>query len=92
VSATSANASPIQTLRDIVRGIDNRRLKFTGLNALRRGLRLGREHAYWHFLWWRPAAVARVLVYAALEVGIEPALRLIHLPRPGRFKPSVTDW
>jgi LuxR family maltose regulon positive regulatory protein len=78
----------LQTLRDIVRGIDNRHLEFTcligfaqialahgrqrtGLNALRRGLQLGREYGYWHFLWWRPAAVARVLVHA-LEAGIEP--------------------
>jgi hypothetical protein len=78
----------LQTLRDIVRGIDNRHLEFTclvgfaqialahgrqrsGLNALRRGLQLGREYGYWHFLWWRPGAVARVLVHA-LEAGIEP--------------------
>jgi two-component SAPR family response regulator len=43
----------------------------TGLNALRRGLQLGREYGYWHFLWWQPAAVARVLAQA-LEAGIEP--------------------
>jgi hypothetical protein len=43
----------------------------TGLAALRRGLQLGREYGYSHFLWWRPAAVARVLVQA-LEAGIEP--------------------
>jgi DNA-binding SARP family transcriptional activator len=43
----------------------------TGMNALRRGLQLGREYGYWHFLWWRPAAVARVLAQA-LEAGIEP--------------------
>jgi len=78
----------LQTLRDIVRGIDNRHLEFTclmgfaqialahgrqrtGLNALRRGLELGREYGYAHFLWWRPAAVARVLANA-LEAGIEP--------------------
>ena len=78
----------LQTLRDIVRGIDNRHLEFTclvgfgqialahghqrtGLSALRRGLQLGREYGYWHFLWWRPAAVARVLAQA-LEAGIEP--------------------
>lgn len=43
----------------------------TGLSALRRGLQLGREYGYSHFLWWRPAAVARVLAHA-LEAGIEP--------------------
>jgi hypothetical protein len=43
----------------------------TGLAALRRGLELGREYGYSHFLWWRPAAVARALVHA-LEKGIEP--------------------
>jgi LuxR family maltose regulon positive regulatory protein len=78
----------LQTLRDVVRGIDNRHLEFTcligfaqialahgrqrtGMNTLRRGLQLGREYGYWHFLWWRPAAVARVLGQA-LEAGIEP--------------------
>ena len=43
----------------------------TGLAALRRGLGLGREYGYSHFLWWRPAAVARALAHA-LEAGIEP--------------------
>jgi ATP/maltotriose-dependent transcriptional regulator MalT len=43
----------------------------TGLAALRRGLELGREYGYAHFLWWRPPAVARVLVQA-LESGMEP--------------------
>ena len=78
----------LHTLRDIVRGIDNRHLEFTclvgfaqialaharqrtGIAALRRGLQLGREYGYAHFLWWRPAAVARVLANA-LEAGIEP--------------------
>jgi DNA-binding SARP family transcriptional activator len=78
----------LQTLRDIVRGIDNRHLEFTclvgfaqialahgrqrtGVAALRRGLELGREYGYGHFLWWRPAPVARVLAHA-LEAGIEP--------------------
>jgi ATP/maltotriose-dependent transcriptional regulator MalT len=42
-----------------------------GLNALRRGLELGRQYGYAHFLWWRPAAVARVLGHA-LQAGIEP--------------------
>ena len=43
----------------------------TGLAALRRGLELGREYGYFHFLGWQPAAVARVLAHA-LEAGIEP--------------------
>ena len=42
-----------------------------GLNALRRGLELGRQYGYDHFLWWRPAAAARVLEHA-LQAGIEP--------------------
>ena len=41
-----------------------------GLNALRRGLALGREYGYAHFLWWRPDAMARVCAHA-LEAGIE---------------------
>jgi ATP/maltotriose-dependent transcriptional regulator MalT len=41
-----------------------------GLNALRRGLELGRQYGYAHFLWWRPTAVARVLGHA-LQAGIE---------------------
>jgi DNA-binding SARP family transcriptional activator len=41
-----------------------------GLNALRRGFALGREHGYQHFLWWRPAAVARLCEHA-LGAGIE---------------------
>ncbi len=42
----------------------------TGLTALRRGLALGREYGYSHFLWWRPSAMARLCAYA-LEAGIE---------------------
>ena len=42
----------------------------TGLTALRRGLALGREYGYSHFLWWRAAPMARVCAYA-LEAGIE---------------------
>ena len=41
-----------------------------GQNALRRGLVLGREFGYSHFLWWRPTAMARVCALA-LEAGIE---------------------
>jgi DNA-binding SARP family transcriptional activator len=40
-------------------------------NALARGLELGRQHGYAHFLWWRPAALARVLAFA-LQEGVEP--------------------
>lgn len=78
----------LQTVREIVRGIDNHHLEFAcllgfaqialergrlraGRNALARGLELGREHGYAHFLWWRPAAVARLLAHA-LQAGIEP--------------------
>ena len=43
----------------------------TGLAALRRGLQLGREYGYHHFLGWRAPAVARVMAHA-LEAGIEP--------------------
>jgi two-component SAPR family response regulator len=42
-----------------------------GLNALRRGLQLGRQYGYAHFLWWRSSAASRVLVHA-LQAGIEP--------------------
>jgi DNA-binding SARP family transcriptional activator len=42
----------------------------TGLTALKRGLALGREYGYSHFLWWRPAAMARLCAYA-LDAGIE---------------------
>lgn len=98
----------LQTLRDTVRGIDNRHLEFTcligfaqialahgrqrtGLAALRRGLELGREYGYAHFLWWRPAAVARVLVHA-LEAGIEPEYAKSLIKRRGLVpeQPPVT--
>jgi DNA-binding SARP family transcriptional activator len=42
-----------------------------GLSALRRGLALGREYGYQHFLWWRPDAMGRVCAHA-LDAGIEP--------------------
>ena len=42
-----------------------------GLSALRRGLELGRQYGYTHFLWWRSSAVARVLGHA-LQAAIEP--------------------
>jgi ATP/maltotriose-dependent transcriptional regulator MalT/DNA-binding SARP family transcriptional activator len=40
------------------------------LAALARGLAVGREHGFRHFLGWRPAAVSRVLA-VALEEGVE---------------------
>jgi DNA-binding SARP family transcriptional activator len=42
----------------------------SGNKALRRGLALGREHGYTHFLGWRPSALSQVCAYA-LESGIE---------------------
>ncbi len=42
----------------------------SGLNALRRGLALGREYGYAHFPWWRPSAMAQVCAHA-LQAGIE---------------------
>ena len=41
-----------------------------GLKALRLGLEIGRQYGYEHFLWWWPAAVARVCARALAE-GIE---------------------
>ena len=41
-----------------------------GLAALRRGLAVGREHGFGHFLGWNPRAMSRVLA-VALEAGIE---------------------
>ncbi len=40
------------------------------LSALRRGLAVGREHGFRHFLWWIPGQVSRVCA-VALEEGIE---------------------
>lgn len=102
----------LQTMREIVRGIDNRHLEFTCLvsfaqiamdhgrqrpafNALRRGLELGRQYGYEHFLWWRPTAMARVLG-AALAAGIEPdyARSLIRARRLVPEKPplAIEGW
>jgi ATP/maltotriose-dependent transcriptional regulator MalT len=104
----------LQTVREIVRGIDNRHLEFTALigfaqialehgrlragrNALARGLELGRQHGYAHFLWWRPAAVARVLALA-LEAGIEAeyARSLIRrrrlVPERAAAAPEAWPW
>ena len=66
-----------------------------GLNALRRALELGRQYGYAHFLWWRPAAVARVLGHA-LANGIEPdyARSLIKRRRlvPEQARPAAEGW
>jgi hypothetical protein len=37
------------------------------LHALRRGLELGREYGYRHFIWWRPDAIARLCERALSE-------------------------
>lgn len=42
-----------------------------GLHALQRGLELGREYGYQHFLWWRPDVMAR-LCERALQEDLEP--------------------
>ena len=66
-----------------------------GLKALRRGLALGREHGYQHFLWWRPASVARLCAHALRE-GIEGeyAKHLVkhRLLAPERPPLDVPDW
>ncbi|TSA00602.1 MAG: hypothetical protein D4R84_00160 [Rhodocyclaceae bacterium] len=66
-----------------------------GLNALRRGLALGREHGYAHFLWWQPEAMARVCAYS-LEAGIEPEYVKSLIKRRGLAPVppllSVRDW
>jgi two-component SAPR family response regulator len=68
-----------------------------GRNALSRGLELGRQHGYAHFLWWRPPAVARVLAHA-LESGIEPdyVRSLIRrrrlVPEPSAAAPEDWPW
>ena len=66
-----------------------------GLNSLRRGLALGREYGYTHFLWWRPAAMARVCAHA-LEAGIEADYAKSLIKRralvPETPPLSVKDW
>ena len=66
-----------------------------GLSALRRGLALGREYGYLHFLWWRPEAMGRVCAHA-LEAGIEPdyVKSLIKRRSLAPEKPplQVRDW
>src|SRR5262245_6648824 len=67
----------------------------TGLAALRRGLELGREYGYTHFLWWRPPAVALALAHA-LDAGIEPDYAKSLIKRralvPERPPLSVEGW
>jgi ATP/maltotriose-dependent transcriptional regulator MalT len=41
-----------------------------GMNALRRGLEIGRQYGYAHFLWWRSNVMSKVLGHA-LQAGIE---------------------
>ena len=66
-----------------------------GRRALARGLALGRQHGYAHFLWWRPAAVANALAHA-LESGIEPEYvrSLIRRRRlvPDGAAAALDDW
>lgn len=66
-----------------------------GLNALRRGFALGREHGYQHFLWWRPAAMARLCAHA-LGAGVEPEYAKSLVQRralaPERPPLDVPDW
>jgi ATP/maltotriose-dependent transcriptional regulator MalT len=66
-----------------------------GLNALRRGFVLGREHGYQHFLGWQPAAMARLCAHA-LAAGIEPEYAKHLVKRralaPERPPLEVPDW
>ncbi len=66
-----------------------------GLAALRRGLELGRQYGYRHFLWWRPAAVAR-LCASALAEGIETdyvrSLVRTRALAPEEPPLAVADW
>jgi ATP/maltotriose-dependent transcriptional regulator MalT len=66
-----------------------------GLNALRRGFALGREHGYQHFLWWRPSSMARLCAYA-LAAGAEPEYAKSLVKRralaPERPPLDVPDW
>jgi LuxR family transcriptional regulator, maltose regulon positive regulatory protein len=66
-----------------------------GLNALRRGFALGREHAYRHFLWWRPASIARLCAHALAEgIETEYAKHLVtqRALTPERPPLEVPDW
>ncbi len=66
-----------------------------GLNALRRGFALGREHNYGHFLWWRPAALARLCEHA-LAAGVETEYAKSLVKRralaPERPPLDVPEW
>jgi len=67
----------------------------SGLNALRQGFALGRELGYQHFLWWRPAAAARLCAQALLK-GVEPEYAKSLVQRrslaPERPPLDVPDW
>jgi len=66
-----------------------------GLRALRLGLEIGRQYGYQHFLWWWPAAVARVCA-RALEEDIETEyVRTLIKSRgltPEGSKPGAWPW
>lgn len=66
-----------------------------GLNALRRGFALGREHGYQHFLGWRPASLARLCAHA-LAAGVETEYAKSLVKRralaPERPPLEVPDW
>ncbi|MDH4324467.1 MAG: hypothetical protein OEW90_10050 [Betaproteobacteria bacterium] len=66
-----------------------------GVNALRRGFALGREHGYQHFLWWRPTAMARLCAHA-LAAGAEPEYAKHLVQRralaPERPPLDVPEW
>ena len=65
------------------------------LRALSRGLELGREHGFMHFLWWLPAAMSRVCA-AALEQDVEvPYVRELirrRALRPPPDGPARARW
>jgi ATP/maltotriose-dependent transcriptional regulator MalT/DNA-binding SARP family transcriptional activator len=61
-----------------------------GLDALRRGLTIGRERGILNTPWWNPGLMAR-LCQRALEAGIEVeyAQRLVHLRRLAPAHPPI---
>ncbi len=66
-----------------------------GVSALRRGLALGREYGYVHFLWWRPEPMARLCAHAlANEVEPDYARSLIRRRglAPERPPLAVPGW
>jgi DNA-binding SARP family transcriptional activator len=61
-----------------------------GLDALRRGLTIGRERGFLNMPWWRPAMMAR-LCQRALEAGIEVEYvqRLVRVRRLAPAHPPI---